>query len=293
MKAAALIGPVTAWRSKASSPVVFVPTMGALHHGHASLIRRARRLADAGGKKGNVVVSIFVNPKQFGPKEDLSKYPRPFAEDRALCKREGVDLLFHPTAGEMYASDSSVSVTESSLSSGLCGASRPGHFDGVCTVVSMLFNMIRPDIATFGEKDWQQLAVIRRMVRDLKIPVKIKGHPTVREEDGLALSSRNRLLLPESRLVAPRIYQALLSSAMEAEAGEVSVTRVRQGLKKDLAAIPGAEIDYVQIVDEVTLVPLGKLTPQVKARALVAVRFSSVGTGSVRLIDNISLPCRS
>jgi pantoate--beta-alanine ligase len=293
MKAAALIGPVTAWRSKASSPVVFVPTMGALHEGHASLIRRARRLADASGKKGNVVVSIFVNPKQFGPKEDLSKYPRPFAEDRALCKREGVDLLFHPAAGEMYASDSSVSVTESYLSSGLCGASRPGHFDGVCTVVSMLFNMIRPDIATFGEKDWQQLAVIRRMVRDLKIPVKIQGHPTVREEDGLALSSRNRLLLPESRLVAPRIYQALLASAMEAEAGDLSVSRVRQGLKKDLAAIPGAEIDYVQIVDEVTLVPLEKLTPQVKARALVAVRFGSVGTGSVRLIDNISLPFRS
>ena len=293
MKAAALIGLVTAWRSKASSPVVFVPTMGALHEGHASLIRCARRLADAGGKKGNVVVSIFVNPKQFGPKEDLSKYPRPFAEDRALCKREGVDLLFHPTAGDMYASDSSVSVTESSLSSGLCGASRPGHFDGVCTVVSMLFNMIRPDIATFGEKDWQQLAVIRRMVRDLKIPVKIQGHPTVREEDGLALSSRNRLLSPESRLVAPRIYQALLASAMEAEAGELSVTRVRQGLKKDLAAIPGAEIDYVQIVDEATLVPLEKLTPQVKARALVAVRFGSVGTGSVRLIDNISLHFRS
>jgi pantoate--beta-alanine ligase len=157
----------------------------------------------------------------------------------------------------------------------------------------MLFNIIRPDIAIFGEKDWQQLAVIRRMVRDLKITVKIQGHPTVREEDGLALSSRNRLLLPESRLVAPRIYQALLASSMEAEAGEASVTRLRQGLKKDLAAIPGAEVNYVEIVDESTLAPLKTLTPQVKARALIAVRFCPLGTGSVRLIDNISLPFRS
>jgi pantoate--beta-alanine ligase len=153
--------------------------------------------------------------------------------------------------------------------------------------------MIRPDIAIFGEKDWQQLAVIRRMVRDLKISIKLVEHPTVREEDGLALSSRNRLLLPESRLAAPRIYQALLASAMEAEAGEASVSRLRQGLKKDLAAIPGAEIDYVEIVDESILTPLKKLTPQVKARALVAVRFGSLGTGSVRLLDNISLPFRS
>ncbi len=264
--------------------------MGALHEGHASLIRRANRLAtnkSTEGKSGSVVVSIFVNPKQFGPKEDLSKYPRPFAEDVALCKREGVDLLFHPAPAEMYSTDASVAVTESSLSLGLCGASRPGHFDGVCTVVAMLFNIVRPDIALFGEKDWQQLAVVRRMVRDLKIPMKIVGHPTVREEDGLALSSRNRLLSPESRRVAPKIYQALLAMVMEAEAtnvGQTSVARLRQGLKRDLAAIPGAEIDYVEIVDEVTLKPLKKLSPGVNARALVALRF-----GSVRLIDNIFL----
>ena len=273
--------------------------MGALHEGHAALIRRAKRLAtnkSSGGKRGGVVVSIFVNPKQFGPKEDLSKYPRPFAEDLALCKREGVDLLFHPAPAEMYSTDSSVAVTESSLSLGLCGASRPGHFDGVCTVVSMLFNSVRPDIAVFGEKDWQQLAVIRRMVRDLKVPVKIVGHPTVREEDGLALSSRNRLLSPEARRVAPRIYQALLAMAMEAEevqaeagTATTSVSRVLKRLKQDLTAIPGAEIDYVEIVDEVTLTPLKKLSPGVNARALVAVRMGSVGTGSVRLIDNISL----
>jgi len=272
--------------------------MGALHKGHAALIRRAKRLATAKGsngkqgKKGSVVVSVFVNPMQFGPKEDLSRYPRPFAEDVALCKREGVDLLFHPAPSEMYAADASVAVTESSLSSGLCGASRPGHFDGVCTVVSMLLNVIRPDIAVFGEKDWQQLAVIRRMVRDLKIPVKIIGHPTVREEDGLALSSRNRLLSPDARRVAPRIYQALLAMAMEAEAadgGRTSLARLRQLLRKDLAAIPGAEIDYVEIVDETTLAPLKRFFPGVNARALVAVRLSSVGTGPVRLIDNISL----
>lgn len=273
--------------------------MGALHEGHAALIRRAKRLAtnkSTEGTRGCVVVSIFVNPKQFGPKEDLSKYPRPFAEDLALCKREGVDLLFHPAPAEMYSTDSSVAVTESTLSLGLCGASRPGHFDGVCTVVSMLFNSVRPDIAVFGEKDWQQLAVIRRMVRDLKIPVKIVGHPTVREEDGLALSSRNRLLSPEARRVAPRIYQALLAAAMEAEevqaeagTATTSVSRVLKRLKQDLTVIPGAEIDYVEIVDEVTMTPLKKLSPGVNARALVAVRMGSVGTGSVRLIDNISL----
>jgi len=246
-----------------------------------------------GGKKGRVVVSIFVNPKQFGPKEDLSKYPRPFAEDVALCKREGVDLLFHPSPREMYAEDASVAVNESALSLGLCGGSRPGHFDGVCIVVAMLFNIIRPDIAIFGEKDWQQLAVIRRMVRDLKIPVKIVCHPIVREEDGLALSSRNRLLSPDSRRVAPRIYQALIASAMEAEAGETSVTRLRQQLSKELAAIPGAKVDYAEIVDESTLAPLNKLSPRVKARALVAVRLNSAEKGSVRLIDNLSLPFRS
>jgi pantoate--beta-alanine ligase len=273
--------------------------MGALHEGHAALIRRAKRLAtnkSTEGNRGSVVVSIFVNPKQFGPKEDLSKYPRPFDEDLALCKREGVDLLFHPAPAEMYSTDASVAITESSLALGLCGASRPGHFDGVCTVVSMLFNIVRPDIAVFGEKDWQQLAVIRRMVRDLRIPVKIVGHPTVREEDGLALSSRNRLLSPEARRVAPRIYQALLAAAMEAEevqaeagTATTSVSRVLKRLKQDLTVIPGAEIDYVEIVDEVTMTPLKKLSPGVNARALVAVRMGSVGTGSVRLIDNISL----
>ena len=281
MKTIERIGSLRSWRRTATSPVVFVPTMGALHSGHAALIRKARKLA---GAKGSVVVSVFVNPTQFGPKEDLSKYPRPFESDRALCKREGADLLFHPTPEEMYARDATLKVTESSLSTGLCGTSRPGHFDGVCTVVAMLFNMVQPDSAVFGEKDWQQLAVIRRMVRDLAIPVKVVGHPTIREEDGLAMSSRNRLLTPEARLVAPRIYQALLASSMEAEGGQRSVPRLLRGLITDISAIPGAVLDYAEIRDEETLLPLTGLKPESKARIFVAVRF-----GSVRLIDNLPI----
>jgi len=255
--------------------------MGALHEGHASLIRRARRAA---GAHGSVVVSIFVNPTQFGPKEDFSRYPRPFSRDRALCFREGVDLLFHPKAEAMYSEDASVTLSEKMLSLGLCGASRPGHFDGVCTVVCMLFQIVRPEIAIFGEKDWQQLAVIRRMVRDLKMPVKIIGHPTVREEDGLAMSSRNSLLEPEARRAAPRIYQALLATVMEYESGELSVAKLRRCLQHDLASIPGASVDYAEIVHGETLQSLKKINGTIPARALVAVRF-----GPVRLIDNIAL----
>jgi len=255
--------------------------MGALHQGHAALIRKARRLA---GPKGRVVVSIFVNPTQFGPGEDLSRYPRPLARDRMICKEEGTDLLFHPTPGEMYAADASVKVRECSLATGLCGASRPGHFDGVCTVVAMLFNIVQPDVAVFGEKDWQQLAVIRRMVRDLVMPVKIVGHPTVREEDGLALSSRNRLLTPEARRLAPRIRQALIATAMEAEAGEHRIARLRGGLLKELAAIPGAVVDYAEILDGETLGFLKTAKPGSGARIFAAVRM-----GSVRLIDNLPL----
>ena len=255
--------------------------MGALHEGHASLIRQARRTA---GTKGSVVISIFVNPTQFGPNEDFTRYPRSFAADRDLCRKEGVDLLFHPSPQEMYARDHTVSVHEKSLSRVLCGASRPGHFDGVCTVVAMLFQIIAPDIAIFGEKDWQQLAVIRRMVRDLKMPVTIKGFRTVREKDGLAFSSRNRFLSRENRLMAPRIYQALKARSMEAAGGELSVARLRRNMIRDLASIPGASVDYAEIVDATNLSPLKKLDAASTARALVAVRF-----GNVRLIDNLAL----
>lgn len=284
MKTAARIGAATAWRRKITGPVVFVPTMGALHEGHASLIRRARRVAGSKARgSGAVAVSVFVNPTQFGPREDFSRYPRTFATDRALCLREGVDLIFHPDVSEMYAADASVTVSEGVLSGGLCGTARPGHFDGVCTVVAMLFQIIRPDVAVFGEKDWQQLAVIRRMVRDLKMPVRVLGHPTVREKDGLAMSSRNRMLTPETRRMAPRIYHALTAVQLEAEAGERSVARLRKRLLADLKAIPGATVDYAEIVDGETLSPLRRLDDG-RARALTAVRF-----GPVRLIDNISL----
>lgn len=272
---------VASWRRKAGAKVVFVPTMGALHAGHAALIRRARGLA---GKKGSLAVSIFVNPTQFGPKEDFSRYPRAHRADAALCRSEGVDLLFRPDVREMYAPDASVSVVEKQLSLRFEGAERPGHFDGVCTVVAMLFQIIRPEIAVFGEKDWQQLAVIRRMVRDLKFPVRVAGHPVVREEDGLAFSSRNRFLPSDARAVAPRIFQALTAAAMEAEAGAKAPALERQ-LRRDLGAIPGASVDYASIVEETTLGALGKITAGTKARALVAVRL-----GGVRLLDNIAIP---
>jgi len=257
--------------------------MGALHAGHAALIRRARRLA---GKEGAVAVSIFVNPTQFGPKEDFSRYPRPYRADAALCRGEGVDLVFRPDIREMYAPDASVSVSEKHLSLRFEGAERPGHFDGVCIVVAMLFQILRPDIAVFGEKDWQQLAVIRRMVRDLKFPVRIAGHPVVREEDGLALSSRNRFLPPDARAVAPRIFQSLTAAAMEAEAGAKAPALEKQ-LRRDLGTIPGASVDYASIVEETTLGALGRITPgtRTKARALVAVRL-----GGIRLLDNIVIP---
>jgi pantoate--beta-alanine ligase len=274
----------SAWcagRKRSDSPLVLVPTMGALHDGHAGLIRKARKAA---GPQGTVVVSVFVNPTQFGSGEDFEKYPRTLKADQALCRREGADLFFMPESGKIYAPDRSVLIREADLSSGLCGASRPGHFDGVCTVVSILFHIIRPDMAVFGEKDWQQLAVIRRMVRDLHFPVKILPVPTVRERDGLARSSRNRLLTPAARQAAPGLYRALRRVATSVSAGERSVARLKASLKRDLLAISGADIDYAEIVSADSLDPLVKLSPGMIARVLVAVRF-----GSVRLIDNIPL----
>lgn len=281
MITAATPAAVSAWRRKARGRIVVVPTMGALHGGHAALMRRARRLA---GKEGAVAVSIFVNPTQFGPKEDFSRYPRPHRADAALCRSEGVDLLFRPEVRDMYAADASVSVSENQLSSGFEGSERPGHFHGVCTVVAILFQIIRPDIAVFGEKDWQQLAVIKRMVRDLRFPIRIAAHPTVREEDGLALSSRNRFLPPGARAVAPRIFQALTAAAMEAGEG-ASPDLLEKRLRRDLNAIPGATVDYASIVEENTLAVPRKLAPGSKVRALVAVRL-----GGVRLLDNLAIP---
>jgi pantoate--beta-alanine ligase len=278
VKIAKTIAAARAFVRRAGRPVVLVPTMGALHEGHAALIRRARKLA---GRKGCVVVSIFVNPTQFGPKEDFSKYPRPLRADEAVCREAGADLVFRPEVGEMYAPDASVFIDESRLSGGLCGESRPGHFRGVCTVVAKLFLIAQPDIAVFGEKDWQQLAIIRRLVRDLDFPVKIVGHPTVREPDGLATSSRNAYLMPEERAVAPGIYAALREAATLK-----SPAAIVRSAERAISRITGARVDYVRLVDSGTLEPAKTLKRETTLAAAVFL-------GRARLIDNLQIPPRA
>ena len=251
-----------------------VPTMGFLHEGHLSLIRLARQRADV------VTVSLFVNPTQFGPNEDFSKYPRDFERDAALCRAEGADLLFCPPPEEMYAPDASVAVTEERLSAGLCGASRPGHFRGVCTVVAKLFNLCLPDVAVFGEKDAQQLRVIRRMVRDLDFPVEIVPGPIVREADGLAMSSRNKYLSPEERAEALCLKRALELAAARHARGERNAGALREAMAELIAAHPRARVDYIDLVDEATLEPVARLDRP----TLVAL---AVYLGRTRLIDNV------
>jgi pantoate--beta-alanine ligase len=258
-------------------PIILVPTMGALHPGHASLIDLARGKA---GKHGTVIVSIFVNPIQFDRSSDLESYPRPLDADLEICERHGADIVFAPDAGEMYAPDRSVTVIESSLSSHLCGATRPGHFDGVCTVVLKLFNITRCDAAVFGVKDFQQLAIIRRMILDLDLRVEIIPHPTVREHDGLAMSSRNARLTPEHRAAAPGIHAALTAAAdLPSAAGILDHSR------NTIAAIPGAKIDYLEVVDAESLAPTRGLSSP-------AVLACAVFFGDVRLIDHITLNSR-
>lgn len=275
MKVAKSIAVLRAWRKSKSGPVVLVPTMGALHAGHAALIRSARKQA---GTHGSVVVSIFVNPTQFGPKEDFASYLRPFRRDLSISRAAGADAVFAPSVEEMYSGDSSVAVEESNLSQSLCGRSRPGHFRGVCTVVAKLFLIVQPTHAVFGEKDWQQFAILRRMVRDLDFPVKMIGRPTVREPDGLATSSRNARLTAAERLLAPRIHAALQAAALKK-----SPAAVEAGAKKSLSAIPGARLDYVEAVDALTLEPL-------KSRKSPGRLACAVFLGKARLIDNIALP---
>lgn len=255
----------------------FVPTMGNLHTGHLALVRLAKKHAEI------VVASIFVNPAQFGPNEDFAAYPRTFAADRALCEREGVDIIFHPDVPEMYPAGVSVSVVENSLSRTLCGASRPGHFDGVCTVVAKLFNLVQPHVAVFGEKDGQQLRIIRRMVRDLRFPVEIVAGPTVREPDGLALSSRNQYLTPEQRPQATCLRRALDEGERLFAAGERDPQKLVAAMRAVAARAPAAQVDYIEIVDDETLQPLAG--PIVRpALAALAVRV-----GRPRLIDNAVL----
>jgi pantoate--beta-alanine ligase len=253
-----------------------VPTMGALHEGHAALIRAAKKAT------ARVVVSIFVNPTQFGPNEDYAKYPRTLDADRQLCADAGADLIFAPTAQEMYPDGLTTFVDINRLGDHLCGARRPGHFRGVCTVVLKLFNIVQPDRAFFGAKDYQQARIIQQMARDLNVPTGIEIVPTVREPDGLALSSRNRYLTPEERAVAPRIQQALQAARARAQVGETDVATLAAALAAELAAIPGARVDYASIVDAETLQPLTRLDRP-------AVAAVAVFLGTTRLIDNVEI----
>ncbi len=262
-----------------SSPLLLVPTMGALHAGHLELIQRARKLA---GKFGTVVVSIYVNPTQFGPDEDLQKYPRPWPQDRRMCEGAGVNFVFRPEADGLYKRDHSVWINEEQLSSGLCGAARPGHFRGVCTVVAKLFELIQPDCAVFGEKDFQQLAIIRRMVRDLDMPVKIVAAPTVREPDGLAMSSRNKYLSPEERQQALCLRQALLAIHTAWLDGEHKLSALIKAGKKEIKKSPLAELDYLEVVDGNSLGP-----PTDASQSVVA--LGAIRLKATRLIDNIQL----
>ena len=262
---------VKAWKKEGKS-VGFVPTMGYLHEGHKSLIDAARREND------KVVVSIFVNPMQFGPTEDLATYPRDLDHDAALCESAGVDLIFHPEAEEMYEKDFCSFVDMTGLTEGLCGKTRPIHFRGVCTVVNKLFNIVTPDHAYFGQKDGQQLAVIKRMVRDLNMDIEIVGCPIVREEDGLAKSSRNTYLSPEERKAA-LILSKTVALGKELAKTEKDANKVVEAMKKNIETEPLAKIDYVEAVDALSMAPVEKL----EGTCMLAM---AVYIGKTRLIDN-------
>lgn len=257
-----------------------VPTMGSLHDGHLALVHKARELA---GSEGCVILSLFVNPTQFDRADDLENYPRTLEQDLELCRLHSVDIVFAPQSSEMYQPNHSIIVSESKLSERLCGASRPGHFDGVCTVVLKLFNLIQPDIAVFGKKDYQQLAIIRRMVRDLNVAVRIEGVDTVRENSGLALSSRNQRLSDHQRVDAARIRRALLSAQAACDDGvktaDTLLTPVRNEIESSELDL---SIDYLELVDQENLQALETIT----SPALIA---TAVFYGEIRLIDNIEL----
>lgn len=263
---------VRAWR-RAGESVGLVPTMGYLHEGHQSLIERS--VAD----NDRTVVSVFVNPTQFGPNEDLESYPRDLDHDVELVARAGADVVFHPEPEEMYFSDRCTTVHVEGLGSELCGKSRPIHFDGVCLVVSKLLNIVVPDRAYFGQKDAQQLLIVRRMVRDLSIGADIVGCPIVREADGLAKSSRNTYLSPDERAAAVVLSRSLARGRAVAEAGERSAEAVRAAIRAELATEPLAEPEYVEVVDTDTVSPVDVIAGEV----LVAI---AVRIGTTRLIDN-------
>ncbi|MFC4057278.1 pantoate--beta-alanine ligase [Planomonospora corallina] len=252
--------------------LALVPTMGALHEGHRSLIRLARERAD------HVAVSVFVNPLQFGPGEDYARYPRTFDTDLEVCAEEGAGIVFAPSAEEMYLPDRQVGVSAGKMGTIVEGASRPGHFDGMLTVVLKLFNLVRPDVAVFGRKDAQQLALIRRMVLDLDLPIEIVGAPTVREADGLALSSRNRYLSPHERTMALALSRALFAGAEQGRPSEI-----RRAARAVLDAEPGVDLDYLVLVDPATFTEVGE---EYAGEAVLAV---AARVGTTRLIDNVVL----
>lgn len=266
-----------AWR-RAGQTIGLVPTMGFLHAGHLSLARQARAAA------GKVVLSIFVNPTQFGPGEDFQQYPRDFTRDRSLCESAGVDVLFHPNpAGAMYAADHSVQITENVLSRGLCGASRPGHFAGVLTIVAKLFHITQPDVAVFGQKDAQQARIIQRMARDLNFPVRLVIAPLIREPDGLAMSSRNIYLSSGERRDALCLMRALQLARRLYREGARDAEAIRRRMIEQIQQTPSARIDYAAVVDDATLAPAAAI----QAPILIAL---AVRIGKTRLIDNLMLP---
>jgi len=258
----------------AGRSIGLVPTMGALHAGHGQLVTAAKALAPF------VVVSVFVNPTQFGPAEDFAQYPRTLDADRALVSAAGGDLVFAPTAEEMYPPGTGAFVEVPKLDAGLCGPRRPGHFRGVCTVVLKLLNIVTPDVAVFGQKDAQQAIILKKMVADLNVPVRMHIEPTVREPDGLAMSSRNRYLNADERALAPRIHEALRMVQARAAAGEADAARLESALLAAVTAIPGARVDYANILEAEHLSPMGRLDRP----ALAAV---AVFIGTTRLIDNV------
>ena len=268
---------MTAWshRMRREGIVIgLVPTMGALHEGHRSLIHTARLRCDA------LVVSLFVNPTQFAPTEDLATYPRRFAQDGALCRQEGVDVCFEPTAAGMYPTGFQTIVTVPSVARRWEGESRPHHFAGVATVVAKLFGIVQPDLAVFGQKDYQQCAVVRQLINDLNFDIRLVVRPTVRERDGLAMSSRNVFLSTEERRVAPIFYHALLAGRRAIEAGMTDAESVQAVMRKVLGGEPAIRIDYLTLCDPDTLEPLERIDRQ-------TVILGAIRLGSIRLIDNV------
>jgi pantoate--beta-alanine ligase len=277
MKIIHSLGAMTTWSERLRREGVtigLVPTMGALHDGHRALIRTARLRCDA------LVVSIFVNPTQFGPAEDLAKYPRPIGKDRELCRQEGVDVCFEPAAAAMYPVGFQTVVTVPAIATRWEGEARPHHFVGVATVVTKLFGIVRPHLALFGQKDYQQAALVRQLVKDLSLGVKIVVRPTVRGEHGLAMSSRNVYLSPEERIVAPMLYKSLQAGAKAVRNGTTDASAVQSAMAAVVRQEPALRVEYLSVCDPLTLEPLS--TVPSKAVLLGAVRL-----GFVRLIDNL------